>query len=209
MNPASRSLSPLALLSRQPQCQKLKADSNEQATKMDAANTPNETLYTTHHTYDDGASITSRYTAGSKRNVEELENYESETLPRVSIDNNATVEDEITAENLAAVSTDRQMIFQDNTTRLQSILENIKNATKTVLTEMNVYLGEMEGVEKTYIQCRAKTQREGRRLESVAPDVAGATQNFLNQAAGQMFAGAAGTDFAAMMNGAAGGGGVN
>ena len=172
--------------------------------------TPMDTLYTTHHNYDDGAgSIHSRSTAGSKRHAEEFtENYEEDATaaaPRVSMDSNDEF-DELTLEHLANVSTDRQMIYKDNTTRLQSILECIKNSTKTVLTEMNVYLGEMESVEKTYIKCRANAQKEGRRLESVAPDVAGATQNFLNQAAAsQLFA--SGMDFAAMMNGVGGVGG--
>jgi hypothetical protein len=173
--------------------------------------TPMDALYTAHHNYDDGAgSIHSRSTAGSKRHADEFtENYDEEatTAPRVSMDNDQQDEfDELTLEHLANVSTDRQMMYKDHTTRLQSILESIKNSTKTVLNEMNVYLGDMEDVEKTYIKCRANAQKEGRRLESVAPDVAGATQNFLNQAAAsQLFA--SGVDFAAMMNGVGGGGG--
>jgi hypothetical protein len=159
--------------------------------------TPMDTLYTSHH-YEDG-SIHSRSTSGSKRTAEEFD-YDNEpkdnaVAPRVSMDNQE--EDEITLENLAAVSTERSMIYKENTTRLSSILESIKNSTKTVLAEMNVYLGEMEEVEKTYIKCRAKTQKEGRRLEGVAPDVRGATENFLNQAVNAgLFSGG---DVAAMM----------
>ena len=86
--------------------------------------------------------------------------------------------------------------------RLRSILENIKNSTKTVLTEMQVYLEEMENVEKTYIRCRAKAQKESRRLEQVEPDVAGATQRYLTQASALLGNGAAGGfDMAAMMGG--------
>lgn len=166
-----------------------------------------------NHNYDEG-SLTDM--SGSKHNAEEFGTesiYEDDNnAPRVSTDNNTAAmtdeeDDELTAQTLAAVSTERTHLYKENTTRLQSILESIKNSTKTVLSEMSVYLGEMEGVEKDYIRCRAKTQREGQRLESVAPDVAGATQNFLNQnAAISQMLGAGGFDVAAMMAGAGAGG---
>ena len=148
---------------------------------------PMDTLYTSHQQYnDDSGSVNSRSISGSKRNAEEFacddDENPSNNAPRVSIDNNVEVEDKIIAENLQQVTQERQMIYKENTTRLQSILENIKNSTKTMLEEMNIYLQEMEDVEKMYIKCRAKTQKEGRRLEQVAPDVGAATQNFLNQA---------------------------
>ena len=57
-----------------------------------------------------------------------------------------------------------------------SILENIKNATKGILKEMDSFLTETEEVEKTFIRCRANTQKESQRMESVEPDVNAATQ---------------------------------
>ena len=57
-----------------------------------------------------------------------------------------------------------------------SILENIKNATKGILKEMDSFLTETEEVEKTFIRCRANTQKESQRMESVEPDVTAATQ---------------------------------
>ena len=179
--------------------------------------TTNITMDISNHNYEEG-SLTDM--SGSKHNAEEFgtesiyDDDNNANAPRVSTDNTAAmtdeedVDDELTAQTLAAVSTERTHLYKENTTRLQSILESIKNSTKTVLSEMSVYLGEMEGVEKDYIRCRAKTQREGQRLESVAPDVAGATQNFLNQnaAISQMLANAGGFDVAAMMAGAGAGG---
>ena len=139
----------------------------------------------TTYNYDDVGDIH----CGMKH-TEEFE-YDDSNAPRVSMDTNGNavddIEDELTLQTLQAVSTERSALYKENTTRLQSILESIKNSTKTVLSEMNVYLTEMEEVEKTYIKCRAKTQAEGRRLESVAPDVAGATESFLNQAGAGLF----------------------
>jgi len=52
----------------------------------------------------------------------------------------------------------------------------VKNSTKMILREMGTYLHETEEVEKTYIQCRANTQKEQRRMECVEPDVLAATR---------------------------------
>lgn len=155
---------------------------------MDTTNTMNNNGIAedpTTYNYHDVGDIHS----GMKQ-TEEFE-YDESNAPRVSMDNGDSttdgIEDELTLQTLEAVSTERSALYKENTTRLQSILESIKNSTKTVLSEMNVYLTEMEEVEKTYIKCRAKTQAEGRRLESVAPDVAGATESFLNQAGVSLF----------------------
>jgi len=81
--------------------------------------------------------------------------------------------DALTAEAENAVTKERQMLAKENTARLQSILESIKDSTKNILNEMNVFLKETEEVEKTYIRCRAKTQRETQRLDQVEPEVMG------------------------------------
>lgn len=41
---------------------------------------------------------------------------------------------------------------------------------------MDTYLQETEEVEKTFIRCRANTQKESQRMEEVQPDVIAATQ---------------------------------
>lgn len=85
-------------------------------------------------------------------------------------------EDAITKEAKEAVTKDREHLRRENTARLQTILESIKNSTKNILKEMDQYLAETEEVEKTFIECRAATQRESRRMEMVEPDVTAATQ---------------------------------
>jgi hypothetical protein len=93
---------------------------------------PMDTLYTNHlHYGEDGASIGSRsnlsMTSGSKRSVDGkmMENFTASEVyvgdrgekgPRVSMDNDdlADAEDEMTKENEAAVTQERQMIYKDN-----------------------------------------------------------------------------------------------
>ena len=109
-------------------------------------------------------------------------------------------ENAITAEAENCVSKERIQLYKDNQRRLTSILDNIKHSTQTVLSEMSIYLKESEEIEKTYIRCRANTQKESQRLEQVEPDVAGATQRF--QAQGQaMFAAGDFMNMAALMSG--------
>eukprot|EP00578_Thalassiosira_sp_NH16_P007146 CAMPEP_0181122078 /NCGR_PEP_ID=MMETSP1071-20121207/25108_1 /TAXON_ID=35127 /ORGANISM="Thalassiosira sp., Strain NH16" /LENGTH=243 /DNA_ID=CAMNT_0023206997 /DNA_START=20 /DNA_END=751 /DNA_ORIENTATION=- len=116
----------------------------------------------------------------------------------------------LTTEAKNAVSKERQMLYKENAAKLQSILENIKNSTKNILKEMDAYLQETEEVEKTFISCRANTQKESQRMEQVEPDVIAATQRFVAQGA-QLFGGAGGSvDFMNMaalmgMNGSGGG----
>jgi hypothetical protein len=82
-------------------------------------------------------------------------------------------EDPLTLEAENAITRERQHLTKENTARLQSILESIKDSTKNILNEMNVFLKEAEEVEKVYVRCRAKTARETRRLELVEPEVMG------------------------------------
>ena len=85
-------------------------------------------------------------------------------------------DDAVTAEAENVVTRERQMSYKENAAKLQSILENIKNSTKSILREMDSYLKETEEVEKTFIRCRANTQKESQRMEQVQPDVLAATQ---------------------------------
>lgn len=86
-------------------------------------------------------------------------------------------DDAATMEAMGAVTRERQLLYKENAKKLTSILANIKNSTKTILGEMDVYLQETADVEKTYIRCRANTQKESRRMERVEPDVIAATQS--------------------------------
>jgi len=83
-----------------------------------------------------------------------------------------------TAEAENAVTKERHMLYKENQRRLTGILDNMKNATQAILSEMSTYLKDSAEIEKTYIRCRANTQKESQRLESVEPDVAGATARF-------------------------------
>ena len=85
-------------------------------------------------------------------------------------------DDALTVEAANAVTKERQLLYKENAGKLQTILENIKNSTKNTLKEMDIYLQETEEVEKTYIRCRANTQKESQRMEQVEPDVISATQ---------------------------------
>ena len=77
----------------------------------------------------------------------DLADGENKSIPRVSIDNHdlAEDEDEMTKENEAAVTQERRMIYEDNTNRLRSILENIKNSTKTVRASRNECVPSRDG----------------------------------------------------------------
>ncbi|KAL7547341.1 hypothetical protein ACHAWF_010664 [Thalassiosira exigua] len=123
----------------------------------------------------------------------------------------ASEDDALAAEAVAAVSKERAALYKDNATKLQSILEGVKNSTKSILREMDAYLQETEEVEKAFIRCRANTQKESQRMERVEPDVIAATQRFVQQGA-QLLGGAGGPmDFmnmAALMGAGGGGGGA-
>jgi hypothetical protein len=88
----------------------------------------------------------------------------------------ANNDDAVTIETMQAVTNERHQIHKENAAKLQSILENIKHSTKIILRAMDTYLQETEEVEKTFIRCRASTQKERQRMEQVEPEVIAATQ---------------------------------
>jgi hypothetical protein len=99
-------------------------------------------------------------------------------------------DDAATIEAMDAVSTEHQVLKTENIAKLQTILASVKKSTKMILREMETYLHETEEVEKTYIQCRANTQKEQRRMEGVEPDVLAATQSeyiFVDHMFGYLF----------------------
>ena len=74
--------------------------------------------------------------------------------------------DDKTIEAIAAVTDEHQLLKKKETAaKLQKILDSVKGFTNTIFCEIGTYLHEMEEVEKTYIQCRANTQKEQRRME--------------------------------------------
>jgi hypothetical protein len=85
-------------------------------------------------------------------------------------------DDAATMEAMGAVTRERHLTHKENAKKLTSILASIKHSTKTILGEMDTYLQETADIEKTYIRCRANTQKESRRMERVEPDVIAATQ---------------------------------
>jgi hypothetical protein len=73
------------------------------------------------------------------------------------------------------IAEQRHQIIQDATTKLHSALQRVKNVTKTMLSEMEVYLESAESVEVDYIRCQHSQKKEARRLMEVEPDITGTT----------------------------------
>lgn len=96
-------------------------------------------------------------------------------------------DDAAATEAMQAVTTERHQIHKENAAKLQSILENIKHSTKIILREMDTYLQETEEVEKTFIRCRANTQKECQRMELVESEVIAATRRELHELCGTLF----------------------
>ena len=80
----------------------------------------------------------------------------------------------------------RKDTFSEAAMRLEQYLNNMKEATKKMLSEIDFYLKESEKVTIDYIQCQYNQQKEASRLEECEPGVSEATQRFLqNMANGQ------------------------
>lgn len=69
------------------------------------------------------------------------------------------------------IAEQRHQITQEATTKLHSALQRIKNVTKSMLSEMEVYLESAESVEVDYVRCQHSQKKEGRRLMEVEPDI--------------------------------------
>lgn len=63
--------------------------------------------------------------------------------------------------------------------KLQMILGDIKGATGTLLSEIDIYLKAVDSVTIDYTKCKESQVHEATRLEEVEPDVSGATGQFL------------------------------
>lgn len=84
------------------------------------------------------------------------------------------------------VRTLRKASTADAAMRLEQHLNDMKQATKKMLNEIDVYLKESETIMIDYIGCQYSQQNEAVRLEECEPGVTDATQRFLqNMASGQ------------------------
>lgn len=66
-------------------------------------------------------------------------------------------------------------------TCLEKTLGDIKEATKKMLNEIDIYMKVTQEVELDYIRCQKSQRNEARRLQEVEPDVAGVTSRFYHQ----------------------------
>ena len=73
--------------------------------------------------------------------------------------------DDKTIEAIAAVTVEHQLLKHETTDKIQKILDLVQRSTETILRKTERFNNETEEVEKTYIQCRANTQKEQRRME--------------------------------------------
>ncbi len=96
--------------------------------------------------------------------------------PNLSQDIEPEVEDgSETAIEEHQITEQRHQITQEATTKLHSALQRIKDVTKSMLSEMNIYLESAEGVEVDYVRCQRSQKNEGKRLMEVEPEISGTT----------------------------------
>jgi hypothetical protein len=118
------------------------------------------------------SNISSSSSNNNNNNNNNIDNFLDED--KINSSNDCDYEDNDT-EAMAAVTNECRLLKAENTAKLQSILDSVKNSTKMIFREIGTYLHETEEIEKTYIQCRANTQKESRRMECIEPDVIAAT----------------------------------
>ena len=94
--------------------------------------------------------------------------------------------DATTSDDANASSTMEQKLKSERSERtravqekLQIILGDIKGATRTLLSEVDIYLKAVDSVTIDYTKCKESQVHEATRLEEVEPDVSGATGQFL------------------------------
>ena len=99
----------------------------------------------------------------------------------VDANGNAKIEGERTESETAMeerlVAENCRQITQDATDKLHSALQRIKNVTKSMLSEMEVYLESAQSVEIEYVRCQHSQRKEGMRLMDVEPDITGTTSS--------------------------------
>lgn len=70
--------------------------------------------------------------------------------------------------------------------KLQATLDRVRETTRDILNEIDVFLESSENVMVDYTKCQNSQRNEARRLEEVEPDVVGATERYLQQVQGIM-----------------------
>ena len=70
--------------------------------------------------------------------------------------------------------------------KLQATLDRVRETTRAMLNEIDVFLESTENVIVDYTKCQNSQRNEARRLEEVEPDVVGATERYLQQVQGMM-----------------------
>lgn len=128
--------------------------------------------------YEEKTSKAFNVENGGQANAKSVSNDILEDLeqPDIKAEEQETREERVSSTRLAA-------------SELESTLNKIKQATKTLLSEIDVYLQTAEGVTIDYLRCRASQKEEAHRLKEIEPDVAGATESFLRQAQQSFFDG--------------------
>lgn len=70
--------------------------------------------------------------------------------------------------------------------KLQATLDRVRETTRAMLNEIDVFLESTENVMVDYTKCQNSQMNEARRLEEVEPDVVGATERYLQQVQGMI-----------------------
>ncbi len=70
--------------------------------------------------------------------------------------------------------------------KLQATLDRVRETTRDILNEIDVFLESTENVMMDYTKCQNSQRNEARRLEEVEPDVVGATERYLQQVKGMV-----------------------
>lgn len=95
-------------------------------------------------------------------------------------------------DDLASVAFEAELLKVNETTvkhmalQLEDILNGIRDTTKRLLTETDMYLTATARVQAEYTACQDSQRAEARRLDEVQPDVEGATLTFLQEAQDQI-----------------------
>lgn len=95
-------------------------------------------------------------------------------------------------DDLASIAFEAELLKENETAvkhmamQLEGILNGIRDTTKRLLTETDLYLTATARVQAKYTTCQDSQRAEARRLDEVQPDVEGATLTFLQEAQDQI-----------------------
>jgi len=153
--------------------------------KHNYANTSTGTI-DHHHQWAEGGTNEDAMTSLQ----EQQQSHESTSSTKNDRSNDCSEEASPTEAAEKEVREARVATTADAVSRLEEYLTAMKEATKKMLGEMDVYLKTTEGVMVDYIRCQHSQHNEARRLEECEPGVAEATQRFLVSMQSDMMNGA-------------------